>query len=414
MRIAMTVSNNVIDDVRVIKEAKVLVGLGHEVYIFGNDKEENEFVIDRINVINSKYPTIKGLAKKLKSNIVQDGNTTKEINQKKVKFIQAMKTKLMDVLKGFAIILIIETTQSRIFKKLKKTGLAFDYIHCHDLDTLGVGVKYKNINKCKLVYDSHELWTEMSGINKYVKKRYSRKEKKYLYDVDYLITVSPSIIRELNSRYEINTPAVLLRNIPSYDATKLAAIPDDRKVKLLYIGYFIKGRGIENIIDQAVRFPNNTELTLIVQNEREILDELNRRINDKNLSNKVRITTFVPQNEVINEISKFDIGLLPYLPVSLNNLYCLPNKLFQYLSAGVCIVANNLPDVKSIIDKYECGVTYDGSETLVNIINELSSNTKKLYNYKKNSLKAIDYELNWETEKKSLISIYEECKQNEE
>lgn len=409
----MTVSNNVIDDVRVIKEANVLVDLGFEVYIFGNDKEENEFVIDGINVINSKYPMIKKITKNLKTSIAKNDNTTKKINQDRTKFIQTIKRNIIDVFKGFAIAVTIETTKRRIFRKLKETELLFDCIHCHDLDTLGIGAKYKKNKKCKLVYDSHELWTEMSGINKYVKKRYSKKEQKYLNYVDYLITVSPSIIRELNSRYKINIPTVLLRNIPSYDAIQLSTIPNDKKVKLLYIGYFIKGRGIENIIDQAVNFPNNIELTLIVQNKKEILDELNRRVDEKKLNSKVCIKTFVPQNEVINEISKYDIGLLPYLPVSLNNLYCLPNKLFQYLSAGVCVVANNLPDVKSIIDKYECGATYDDFEAQLSIIKELSSNIKKLYQYKKHSLKAIDIELNWEKEKKSLISIYDECKKSE-
>jgi len=151
-------------------------------------------------------------------------------------------------------------------------------------------------------------------------------------------------------------------------------------------------------------------LCLRVQKDEKVIAQLNKNIKELNLSHRIFVLEFLPQNEVIGEISKYDIGVLPYLPVSLNNLYCLPNKIFQYLAGGVGILANNLPDVKEVLEKYNCGVTYDSEDetSLVEAVKALCHNVENLDKLKKNSLKAIEENLNWDKEKMKLIHVYKE------
>lgn len=417
MKIAMTVSNNVINDVRVIKEANALIKLGHQVTIFGVDETNNKFNIYNIKVINSKSTLVKKLIQQIKKNKKIYDNSSENKNLNKVKYSSNQKFKLIllkDLIKYFGIRAIIKGSCKRIYKSIVKSNIKFDAIHCHDLDTLEVGIKLKKHTNCKLIYDSHELWTEMSGINKYIKKEYSNKEMKYMNTIDCLITVSPSIIAEIKKRYHYTGNTLLLRNIPEYDAVNTELQTSDDKIKLLYIGYYLNGRGIEFLLDCAKDFPANTYLTLIIQNDNAIFNKLKNIIKDSNIEDKIEIKAFVPQSELINEISKYDIGILPYLPISLNNLFCLPNKLFQYMYGGVCIVSNKLPDVKYVLNKYLCGETYESKEDFINIIEKLSFNKELLMKYKINSLNAIKNELTWKNEVNQLIKIYGEVDEERE
>jgi len=246
MKIAMTVSNDVINDVRVIREAETLLEAGYEVYIFGNSYSGESLKSGNIKIINSKFSFIKKLiynlkAKFGKSNILNQNNSV-TINNK-----SSLKKKIKEYIKGIVLISIIEITQLQIIKKIKKVKIQFDYIHCHDLDTLKVGIMAKKSLGVKVVYDSHELWTEMSGINYYVKKKYSRDEERFINEANHIITVSPSIAKELKSRYKLQIPTTLVRNIPSYDIINDVKMPDDKEIKLIYVGYYIEGRGIEEL-----------------------------------------------------------------------------------------------------------------------------------------------------------------------
>jgi len=403
----MTVSNDVKNDIRVIREAKTLSEAGHEVFIFGNSKNGGTIKFeDGIEIINSKYPLVKKCLLSLKSKMDKYNNdeTNNSLNNK-----QSLKQKIKELLKGLILVSSIEQTQTQILKKIKSTKIVFDSVHCHDLDTLRVGIEYKKTFGSKLIYDSHELWTEMSGINYFVKNRYSKIEKEYFQSIDHVITVSPSIIEEFKKRYNSEIPTTLVRNMPlkSKNANEIILTePNDNEIKIVYSGFYIKGRGIEFILDSAVKFPDNIKMYLLVQNDPNVIQELKDKVCKLKLEGRVFIKGFVPQEEVIKELSKYDIGILPYLPVSLNNLYCLPNKLFQYLSAGICVVSNNLPDVKDILMTHNCGLTYDETTNLVNVLYDLSENPSKLYKYKKNAKNIIENTLNWDEEKEQLINLY--------
>ena len=160
MKIAMTVSNDAINDARVIREAKTLSEAGYEVYVFGNSYNGGYANIDNIKIINSKFPVIKKLIYKIKSRIEKKSLSSSTVSKE-----LSLKQKIREFIKGIMLISIIELTQSQIIKKIRNTKIKFDYIHCHDLDTLRVGITFKNFYGAKLIYDSHEFWTEMSGIN---------------------------------------------------------------------------------------------------------------------------------------------------------------------------------------------------------------------------------------------------------
>ena len=102
-----------------------------------------------------------------------------------------------------------------------------------------------------------------------------------------------------------------------------------------------------------------------------------------------------------------DIGLLLEQSLGLSFTYALPNKLFDYIHAGLPFIASSLVEVKRIMNKYNIGeIVEDYSpESLAKKLNEMLSNSEKREVWKGNMQKA-KKELNWENEQKKLIEIY--------
>ena len=407
MNIAMFVANGILDDVRVMKEANELSS-NNNIYIFGLGKEK---CFGRTqNGINYIIAKEKGAPKRI-IDILSNYSKRKDTKINSISSVKSknktIKSRLLDIIKGLLLFWRISKYQRLMIIELKKINVEFDVFHCHDLDTLGVGVKVNRKSKKKLIYDSHELWTEMSGINPYVRKHFIKKEKKWINSVNTIFTVSNSISDELVRRYNLKQKPLILRNIPQIEKTNIVELDKDNMIDIIYVGYYLPGRGIEKVIDSFNSITNsNVKLFLRIKGKEEEIEALQSIINNCNKKDCIVMLPFVSQNELINEIHRYDLGLLPYEPNSLNNKYCLPNKLFQYLNAGVGVISNNLPEVNNIIKKYNCGITYD-SDFELDFASKINSLAKKDVNlFKQNANKAIIDEFNWEFEKEVLLKEY--------
>lgn len=401
----MTVMNDVIHDGRVMKEARTLNQAGYTVTVVGLGKEQEDYKIDGIRIILAKESGVWG-------KILSRRHSLKSMSAKnlqKCKDTNPYKRKLYTYIKGICLLLISLSGERRILREIKRKKIDMEWIHCHDLNTLFVGVTLKCNNRtCKLVYDSHELWTEMSGINFIVKNYYQKKEKKYIKSADVVITVSPSIANILQSRYTLPVKPILVRNFPEQNARSmsLAKNLNTDKLKVIYVGYYLKGRGIEYVIEQIPKVDKCYEFYFRIEGNEQDINLLKQQILRLGVENRVRLLPFVPAEQLINEIRKYDIGILPYINTSLNNKYCLPNKLFQYLEAGIAVLSNDLPDVSALLKEYSFGLNYEMNDekSFANVLN--GEMKKNLYHFKENAKKGVKGSLNWECEKHKLLDVY--------
>jgi glycosyltransferase involved in cell wall biosynthesis len=120
---------------------------------------------------------------------------------------------------------------------------------------------------------------------------------------------------------------------------------------------------------------------------------------------KVVIAEPVGCDQLINVASECDVGIIPYLRTSINHTYCCPNKLSQYMNAGLAILANNLDFIKTVINQYQCGIIYDQKDTttLRNAIHFFIENPEKLKSMKENAYNASKTKYNWETQSRDYI-----------
>lgn len=403
--IVMTVMNDVIHDGRVMKEARTLNRAGYTITVVGLGKEQEDYEVNGIRIILAKENGVWG---KILSRRHSLRSMSKE-NLQKVKNTNSFKRKLYMYIKGICLLLISLSGERTILREIKRKKLNIDGIHCHDLNTLFVGVTLKRKNRVhKLVYDSHELWTEMSGINFIVKRYYQKKEKKYIKYADAVITVSPSIAEILRTRYALLARPILIRNLPEY-TTSIQVKNNDRMdniIKIIYVGFYLRGRGIEYVMQQIPQVDPCYKFYFRIEGDSEEINNLKKQIIQLEIEDRVKILPFVPQEEVVSEISNYDIGLLPYINVSLNNKFCLPNKLFQYIEAGTAILANDLPDVATLLKENNCGLCYNMNtiRSLSYVLNhEMKDQVKK---FKVNTGIASKETLNWSNEKNKLLEVW--------
>lgn len=280
----------------------------------------------------------------------------------------------------------------------------------NDLDTLLANfLAFKFKRRCRLVYDSHELFTEVPELTDRpkIQKIWLRIEAWIFPKLETIYTVNKSIADIYSEKYGNNISVV--RNIsPVWHPDKLKTkmelgIPEN--VPLL----ILQGAGIniQRGAEEAVEAMRNINAVLMIVGDGDVVTELREYVTGNHLSEKVLFYGKKPYNEMMNYTYHADIGLTLDKPQSKNYEFSLPNKVFDYIHAGTPIIATNIKEVTAIINKYGIGEIVDPLtvENLTAKINGLLSSNDKLESYKNACFRAGMIE-NWENEVRVLKQIY--------
>lgn len=285
-----------------------------------------------------------------------------------------------------------------------------DVLLANDLDTLLANFMAKKFKpKTKLVYDSHEYYTEVPElINRpKVQRFWLRIERKIFPRVDAVYTVNESIAEIYRDLYQKDVKVV--RNIsPLWKAKRILTkkelnIPENKKLIIMQGA----GINIDRGGEEAVEAMKHIDAVLMIVGDGDVVPQLKEYVEENNLSDKVIFYGKRPYDELLNYTYHADIGLTLDKTTNLNYRYSLPNKVFDYMHTGTPVVATNVKEVTRVVNRNEIGVIIaDFSvETLVKTINDLLSDEARLQHYKTNCAIAAQFE-NWEKETEVLKTIY--------
>lgn len=427
-RICMIASNDILNDPRVQKEAASAAMAGFDVRVIGLHQNrsplsehrpagETTYQIERVGQGWFKFiAMVRTVIEKISGTFLEFFKRGNETEGKESELLVTELSGTNAFLKylnanrfiHFTVIVI-----NNIFYLTKLVQLKPYICHCNDLDTLTAGYVFKKISGCKLVYDAHELWIEMDpNESAWWKKVWGFLEKMFTRKAEMVISVNKSICEELEKRYAVKR-TVSIFNCPFSIRIrrKVPASSDDRKL-ILYQGRYDPYRGLEELIESA-QYINNGVLALRGYGVME--EELRKLAVSLGLNSTVKFLSPVNMSELVQAASEADIGIVPYRDLSLDYVLCTPNKIFEYMMAGLAVGVSDLPELKRIVNESGNGVIFDASDPrdIAAKINSILEDEQLLLNMKKNSLKASYEKYNWENEARKLIDVYRSLSERE-
>ncbi|MHB8656849.1 MAG: glycosyltransferase [Solirubrobacteraceae bacterium] len=289
--------------------------------------------------------------------------------------------------------------------------------HAHDLNTLPVAALLAMRSGCRLVYDAHELYSEISTLSKRERRIWRMLERRLIRRADVVVTVCQSIAGELVQRSHIASPPVILLNCPlaasappSWDGeTDLlrakAGLQGSEEPIVLYQGGFSPNRGLEELVHAAPYLERGIVVLMGWGNMEERLREL---VGELELEQRVRIIGPAEQHELLSFTMGADVGVIPYKAVGLNNYYTTPNKLFEYMLAGVAIAGSRVPELRRFVEGHGLGITFDPDDPrdIALAINFLLADPIQLREMRQHSREAARQYV-WENEVPKLVSAYQ-------
>jgi glycosyltransferase involved in cell wall biosynthesis len=290
------------------------------------------------------------------------------------------------------------------FLLIRKPDLFFS----NDLDTLLPNFIISRIKRKPLIYDSHEFFTETPELvnRRFVQFVWKSIEEWIFPKLTDVITVNDSIAHLFQEKYGKKVSVV--RNIPPAYHLKVAKkIPDDyprQKPVILLQGSGINiQRGAEELVE-AMQFVQNAHLLIIGGGD--VLEKLKKMTAMLNLQDKITFLPKMPFEKLMSYTSHAQLGLTLDKDTNINYRFSLPNKLFDYIQAGVPVLASPLVEIKKIIDGFKIGETIKSHQPheIARHINTLLADDYKMRIYRANCLAAAK-ELNWKKEKHTLIAI---------
>jgi len=356
-KIIVSVSNNLINDQRVAKVCNSLYKNGFDIILIGRDFPKKD--------------------------------TTNYNTPYKIKYISLIFNK------G---ILFYAEYNLRLFLLLLTTKK--DLLLANDLDTLLPNFLASRIQNKKLVFDSHELFSEIPELvhKPKTKKIWLRLEKFIIPKLKNNYTVCKSIASHYKKSYNINFEVV--RNLPLAKKVETSTlnIKTDKKI-IIYQGAINIGRGLELMINTMHHLD---DYLLLIVGSGDIINTLKTKIINESLDGKVCFYGKVTPSELHTITPNAVLGISFEEDLGLNYRYALPNKIFDYIQAEVPILISDLPEMKQIISKYKVGEIIK-DRTPKAIAKQIKNLTNKDFT---TQIEKAKEELIWKTDENILLNIF--------
>jgi glycosyltransferase involved in cell wall biosynthesis len=286
--------------------------------------------------------------------------------------------------------------------------------HIHDPELLPAALALKLLRGARIVYDVHENYQKAllsktwvpSPLRRPLASLFGWYEKLACKAFDCIIAATDDIATSFRNRglFVVRNYAMCTASAPLGDPPA----PRPGRGVVVYAGGLTEADGIRLLVEAvgSVRSDYEVCLHLLGRPEkpafvRELLETCNAR--------RVRILGWIPAERVRNCLSAADIGVVCPLPQP-NAISALPNKLFEYMEAGLPVIASDFPLWREIVVGEHCGIVVDPlrPDELTRAIEYLLERPELRLEMGRNGRRAVVEKYNWERESRALLRAYEE------
>jgi glycosyltransferase involved in cell wall biosynthesis len=286
-----------------------------------------------------------------------------------------------------------------------------DALHANDLDTLLPAWLVATLRRKQLVYDTHEYFTGVPELQQRPRVRHvwERIEAALFPRLRHIITVNESIAELYRRQYQVPHIAVM-RNIPpakvvvEAHSDDLAQLPDGVFRIILQGNGINVDRGAEEALEMMAHLPG---AVLVIAGHGDVIPQLRQRAQAEPFRSRVVFFPRLPYNRLMGITAACHLGLTLDKDTNINYRFSLPNKLFDYLRAGIPVLASDLPEVRRIVETHHTGWLVPSVEphVLAEKVQHIMAHPEA-YQTLRSALPKASEALNWEHESRVLDAFY--------
>ncbi|MFY1048171.1 glycosyltransferase [Chryseobacterium sp. GP-SGM7] len=278
-------------------------------------------------------------------------------------------------------------------------------LHANDLDALLPNYLISKKYKIPLVFDSHEIFSEMPAVQgKMSQKLWRYLQDKIVPNIKFMITASGSYGKWFQNKYGIKP--IIVQNAPRKIDFDIE-IPNNQPKTVLYQGAINPFRGIDKAI-LAMHHLENAIFKIAGDGPRK--KEYEDLVIKENLQSKVQFLGKLLPEDLRKITITADLGMSIEENGGESYFYSLPNKVLDCIQARVPLIMANLPEMLNIKNQFDVGEIIENHqpENIASVIQKVLDKGRK--NYQNELEKAADI-LCWENEEVKLLEVFEKASQ---
>lgn len=285
-----------------------------------------------------------------------------------------------------------------------------DVVHAHDAAMLLPGIMGARLIGAKLVYDSHELATSVPYRERTWAAFVAGIERLVVPRCAAVITVSDGIAERLRGRYRLACMPTVVRNVSALHPGGRGGLRERMEIDagtplVLHQGAPAPARGCEILVEALAKVPG-AHLAFLGDPEPGYAASLCELIATRGLQERVRLLPSVSLEDLLAHTAEADVGVTLLQDTCLNHRLALPNKLFEYIAAGVPVVAAELPETSRLVTRHGVGwcVAPNDSAALAGVLRVALYGPRDPELHER--LIRAGEELCWERERTRLLELY--------
>ena len=396
----MIVWNEFSNDARVLKEAETLQAAGHRVTVFAlrasPQTPKTQVLESGVEVM--RVPRSRFRRQQSRDTLYLAADDPRPRNSTPARPMTLAQQLLRVASRSF--------THAELLARMVASRPAV--VHAHDVNTLPTAWLAAVLAGAPLVYDAHEISTDREGYGR-LRRAVGWVEKHLMPRAAATITTTDARARFFARAYGVETP-VVLQNRPRLVAAERSDrirreldLPGGLPI-VLYQGGLQPGRGLERLVEAAGEIENACFVFIGGGHLAGPLQDLAHRVG---AAERVRFIPTVPLSELPSYTASADIGVQPIENTCLNHLTTDSNKLFEYVMAGLPVVASNLPEIRRIVNRHDLGILVRPGDTgaLTDALRSLVDDPALRARFGDNARRAAA-ELNWDEQEQKLVRLY--------
>jgi len=246
-------------------------------------------------------------------------------------------------------------SQSRLTARGDLLRFNPNLVIANDWRALPLAVAAKRGCGARIIYDSHEFAPEEFADSwrwrVLARQHVVRIEDRYIREANAVATVSDGIADALAQRYGLVRPTVI-SNTPAWQET--AFRPTTRPITVLYHGAVVPRRGLEILIESVASWPD--AFRLVIRGPAQGGFDQHLRNLAGPFGERIALEPPVPPDQLISTAAQADIGIFLLSNSTTHARFAMPNKIFEYMQAGLMVISSDLPEIRRAIEAAGCGM----------------------------------------------------------